>query len=93
LWVLFTDTFYIGFVFQKVGKAQVIDPERDRTLVQDLMNFKEKLDCIIVDCFQANEKFMQAEKDAFDNFINQRANKPAELIGKLLIILVNCPIV
>uniref|UniRef100_A0A914UGW7 Cullin-4 n=1 Tax=Plectus sambesii TaxID=2011161 RepID=A0A914UGW7_9BILA len=69
---------------KKVGKALVIDPQRDRTLVQDLMDMKNKLDAIIVECFNGTEKFSQAEKDAFDNFINQRVNKPAELIAKFM---------
>lgn len=36
-------------------------------------------------CFGSGDekmKFAQAEKDAFDYFINTRGNKPAELIGK-----------
>lgn len=36
---------------------------------------------VIFSCFESNEKFVQAEKDAFDYFVNTRANKPAELVG------------
>lgn len=45
------------------------------------MNFKTDLDEIILKCFDNNEKFIQAEKDSFDYFINTRPNRPAELIG------------
>lgn len=59
-----------------------MDPERDKTMVQDLLDLKEKLDRIVFDCFHTNDKFVQAVRDAFEYFINQRSNKPAELIGK-----------
>uniref|UniRef100_F1KTC7 Cullin-4 n=1 Tax=Ascaris suum TaxID=6253 RepID=F1KTC7_ASCSU len=69
---------------KKVGKAMVTDTERDKTLVADLLVMKGKLDNILKSCFENNEKFVQAEKDAFDYFINTRANKPAELVAKYL---------
>lgn len=59
-----------------------MDPERDKTMVQDLLDFKEKLDHVNHDCFHHHEKFVQAVRDAFEYFINQRSNKPAELIGE-----------
>jgi hypothetical protein len=46
-------------------------------------DFKDKLDNIIVVCFAQNPKFVNTMKESFENFINQRQNKPAELIGKL----------
>ncbi len=66
---------------QKVGKSLVISGDNDKTLVASLMTMKNRLDTVIATCFDGNEKFMQAEKDAFDHFVNTRANKPAELIG------------
>lgn len=50
-------------------------------MIQELLDFKEKLD-ETNDCWVHNEKFVHALKDSFEYFINQRANKPAELIGK-----------
>ena len=44
-------------------------------------DFKDKLDNIIETCFGQNPKFINAMKESFENFINQRQNKPAELIG------------
>lgn len=49
-------------------------------MIQDLLDFKEKLD-ETNECWNHNEKFVHALKDSFEHFINQRANKPAELIG------------
>ncbi len=45
-------------------------------------DFKDKVDTIIEMCFSSNDKFVNAMKDAFEYFINQRQNKPAELIGR-----------
>jgi len=46
-----------------------------------LADFKDKLDNIVVVCFNKNEKFVNAMKESFEYFINQRQNKPAEVIG------------
>lgn len=69
---------------KKVGKALVLDVDREKTLVGDLLKMKKTLDRIIDECFESNEKFIQAEKDAFDYFINTRPNKPAELVAKYM---------
>merc|ERR1712071_378701 len=62
----------------------VIDPEKDKTMVQELLDFKEKLNNIVVNCYQSNEKFINSLKESFENFINQRLNKPAEMIAKFV---------
>lgn len=51
-------------------------------MVQDLLDFKDKMDHIVHNCFDHNDKFMNSLREAFEFFINQRSNKPAELIGK-----------
>uniref|UniRef100_A0A8C7TW23 Cullin 4B n=1 Tax=Oncorhynchus mykiss TaxID=8022 RepID=A0A8C7TW23_ONCMY len=62
--------------------TMVINPEKDKTMVQELLDFKDKVDHIIHVCFMKNEKFVNAMKEAFETFINKRTNKPAELIAK-----------
>ena len=52
-------------------------------MIQELLDFKEKLD-ETNECWNHNEKFVHALKDSFEYFINQRANKPAELIAKYI---------
>jgi cullin-4 len=69
---------------KKVGQARVQDDSQDKTLVEALLQLKEKLDNVITQCFDHNDKFIQAEKDAFSYFINTRPNKPAELIAKYM---------
>ncbi|XP_037664116.1 cullin-4A-like [Choloepus didactylus] len=60
----------------------VINPEKDKDMVQDLLDFKDKVYHIIEVCFQKNEKFINLMKESFETFINERTNKPAELIAK-----------
>ncbi|XP_054266080.1 cullin-4A-like [Macrosteles quadrilineatus] len=69
---------------KKKGRTIVIDPEKDKTMVQELLDFKDKMDNVVCNCFQKNEKFSNSLKEAFEYFINQRANKPAELIAKFV---------
>lgn len=68
---------------KKRGREIVINPEKDPTMIQELLDFKDKLDSISI-CWNSNEKFIHSLKDSFEHFINQRANKPAELIAKFI---------
>lgn len=68
---------------QAFGSTIVINPEKDKTMVQELLDFKDKVDHIIDVCFMKNEKFVNGMKEAFETYINKRPNKPAELIGQL----------
>jgi cullin-4 len=71
---------------KKTGRIFVINhdnnPEKDKDMVQQLLDFKDKIDNIILMCFGKNEKFVNVMKESFENFINQRQNKPAEVIAK-----------
>lgn len=67
---------------KKKGRTIVIDPEKDKSMVQDLLDFKDKMDNIVHSCFDHNDKFLNSLREAFEFFVNQRSNKPAELIGK-----------
>lgn len=71
----------LKILIQAFGSTIVINPEKDKTMVQELLDFKDKVDHIIDVCFMKNEKFVNAMKEAFETFINKRPNKPAELIG------------
>lgn len=51
-------------------------------MVQDLLDFKDRVDHVIDVCFQRSEKFINLMKESFETFINKRPNKPAELIGR-----------
>ncbi|KAB0343223.1 hypothetical protein FD754_020149, partial [Muntiacus muntjak] len=64
------------------GTTIVINPEKDKDMVQDLLDFKDRVDHVIEVCFQRNERFINLMKESFETFINKRPNKPAELIAK-----------
>lgn len=57
------------------------DSERDKTLVQELLELKAKVDGIIVKAFKNNAQFQSVVREGFESVINRRQNKPAELIG------------
>ncbi|XP_046371924.1 cullin-4A-like [Haliotis rufescens] len=75
-----------GLYIKNTGRVIVVnqenDSDKDKDMVQCLLDFKDKIDNIISTCFGRNDKFINAMKDSFENFINQRQNKPAELIAK-----------
>ncbi|XP_015267261.1 PREDICTED: cullin-4A [Gekko japonicus] len=71
-----------GEYIKNFGTAIVINPEKDKDMVQDLLDFKDKMDHTIEVCFQKNEKFINLMKESFETFVNKRPNKPAELIAK-----------
>lgn len=75
-------TAYSQYI-KKRGREIVINPEKDNVMIQELLDFKEKLDETSA-CWNDNEKFLHALKDSFEHFINQRSNKPAELIAKYI---------
>ncbi len=64
------------------GAAIVMDEEKDKEMVQGLLSMKAKVDHILRKAFQNNETFTSSLKEAFEHFINQRQNRPAELIAK-----------
>ncbi|KAG7279293.1 hypothetical protein CRUP_025111 [Coryphaenoides rupestris] len=64
------------------GGEIVGTPEKDKDMVQELLDFKDKMDNVVHTCFARNESFINAMKEAFEAFINKRPNKPAELIAK-----------
>lgn len=69
---------------KKQGRVIVCNQEKDKTMVQELLEFKDQMDSIVNQCFQKNPKFLNSLKEAFETFVNQRPNKPAELIAKYL---------
>ena len=60
--LFFSRFFFFFFFFQKQGTSIVLDPEKDKSMVQDLLDFKEQLDSIIEDAFMKSEKFVNAMK-------------------------------
>lgn len=63
------------------GHALVKDPARDEGMVESLIAYKRKVDAITQGPFRGDADFQHAVKEGFEWFINQRENKPAEMIG------------
>ena len=53
-------------------------------MVERLLEFKGRLDALLDKSFQRLDTFAASLKEAFEHFINQRQNKPAELIAKFI---------
>ena len=67
---------------QTVGYTFVSDPSRDAQMVELTLSFKKKLDEVVDKSFHKSLLFTNTIKEAFEAFINRRANKPAEMIAK-----------
>ncbi|KAF9366738.1 Cullin-4 [Mortierella sp. NVP85] len=75
---------HFGNYVKKTGKALVVDPARDETMVEELLKFKHGVDEVVTKCFHSSELFLNVVKECFESFINSRQNKPAELVAKYL---------
>jgi len=53
-------------------------------MVMELIEFRDKMDQIVEKSFNNHPQFVYCEKESFENFINIRQNKPAELIAKFI---------
>ncbi|CAG8645153.1 11419_t:CDS:2, partial [Diversispora eburnea] len=62
----------------------VNDPKQDVTIIEQLINFKRRMDEFVEVSFNSNYNFDQALKEGFETFINKRQTKPAELLAKFI---------
>lgn len=67
---------------KKRGKVIVGNVAKDKTMVQDMLEFKQQLDAVAYGPWVKNELFINGIREAFEYFINQRHNKPAEMIAQ-----------
>lgn len=65
-------------------EAVVVDVNREKTMVEELLVFHEKMESVLKGAFSSQEGFKYAMKNAFENSINLRQNKPAELMAKFV---------
>lgn len=66
----------------KHGSSIVTNPENDKNMIQELLDFKLKIDTIVKKAFKSNDRFLNVVRNSFSQFINKRLNKPAELLAK-----------
>ncbi|KAL0692924.1 hypothetical protein Bca4012_060104 [Brassica carinata] len=74
----------LSLYIRKTGQKIVMDEEKDKDMVQSLLDFKASLDIVWEESFCKNESFGNTIKDSFEHLINLRQNRPAELIAKFL---------
>jgi cullin 4 len=67
---------------QKESLEIVMDKESDKDMVHNLLIFRERMSIILSKSFEKNALFNDKMKSAFEHSINQRENRPAELIAK-----------
>ncbi|TGZ71761.1 hypothetical protein CRM22_002466 [Opisthorchis felineus] len=60
------------------------DPEKDRNMIQNLISCRDYLSELIATCFANDANFTRVLQEAYEEFINQRPNKPAEFLAKYL---------
>nr|VZI26097.1 unnamed protein product [Spirometra erinaceieuropaei] len=73
---------------KEVGQAIVDNPEKstekDKVMIQSLLDCRDSLLQLISLGFCADPTFNRALQEAFEEFINNRPNKPAEYLAKYL---------
>lgn len=71
-----------GLRLRAQGAAIVDDSAQDDTMIDRILEFKSKVDTITRTAFGADPEFVHTQQEAFENFVNKRGNRVAELIGE-----------
>lgn len=66
------------------GSELVNDRTKDKTMIEELLQFRSRMDDILVRCFANDGNFLYSLKDGFEGAVNSRMNAPAELLAKFL---------
>eukprot|EP00002_Diphylleia_rotans_P022276 TRINITY_DN4363_c0_g1_i3.p1 TRINITY_DN4363_c0_g1~~TRINITY_DN4363_c0_g1_i3.p1 ORF type:complete len:740 (+),score=166.52 TRINITY_DN4363_c0_g1_i3:49-2268(+) len=67
-----------------IGSALILDVGKEQTFVQELLDFKDRVDTILRDAFSSLDILVNAVKDSFESFINTKQNKASELLAKFI---------
>lgn len=69
---------------KKCGASIMSDEGRDQELVISVLRLKSRMTKIVEEAFQNNASFSNGLKDSFEHFLNQKANKAAEMLAKYM---------
>ncbi|GAA98842.1 uncharacterized protein L969DRAFT_24916 [Mixia osmundae IAM 14324] len=69
---------------KSAGFATLSDPEQDEGMITRLLGFRTRINDIVAGPFTSDLRFSQAARDGFEEFVNKRQNKPAEMIAKFI---------
>ncbi|KAJ2006656.1 hypothetical protein H4R26_001252 [Coemansia thaxteri] len=75
---------YWGLYVKKIGLQLMQAPDLDTSLVSDMLALKRRLDSILQGAFQSNGVLAHAQRDVFEEFINSRRGKIAQLMTKYI---------
>eukprot|EP00035_Acanthoeca_spectabilis_P033208 m.22368 g.22368 ORF g.22368 m.22368 type:complete len:737 (-) comp5805_c0_seq2:342-2552(-) len=64
------------------GKTIVLDESRDKFMIDDLLVLKKKLDTVVSGPFRAAPEFVDSIRTTFQDIVNCRHNRPAEMMAK-----------
>ena len=69
---------------RRTGEALVADTERDKTLVEEVLEFQERMNEVLSQAFAGTDSFKYAIKEAFTHFVNPSTSsgRPAELLAR-----------
>ena len=73
-----------GVSLRLLGTEIVKDEQREKDMVTRLLTLKSLADDAVHRAFESGETFVATNREAFEHFVNQRANKPPELIAKFV---------
>jgi len=69
---------------RKCGASIMSDEGREQELVINVLRLKSRMKKILEEAFQNNSSFSNSLKDSFEQFLNQKANKAAEMLAKYM---------
>lgn len=75
--------FFIEYIMKR-GTYIVSRPDNEKTMIQELLDFKDELDNMVERGFKGNESFTDIIRNCFVRFINSKQNKPAQLLAKYI---------
>lgn len=68
----------------QVGVDLVFNPASEETLIEYLLNMKDRVDEVVTNCFKSDKMYTESIKDCFKAFLNQRKYVPAQLLAKFI---------
>lgn len=66
------------------GGELVNDRSKDKSMIEELLTFRQRMDRILLDCFANDSNYLYSLKDGFEGAVNSRLNAPSELLAKFL---------
>lgn len=69
---------------RSIGENMISDPEREKTLIEDLVTFLEMMEMVLNVAFGGQEAYRTVLKTTFEYFLNLKQNRPAELLARFV---------